>query len=179
MSVLALRLRDVTPGDFPALFAMYTDSRSAHMAAFSGDDPDDEPKFQRRWRRILTSPDVVVKAIEVDGRLCGTVSAWPEGHALYVAYWVDSAWWGQGIATRALRCLLQDCARPVRARCAADNVASARVLAKCGFHRVGRVHGFANMRGQVIEEFVYELAASDVAPVLPTHFEEGLTDLPE
>ena len=43
------------------------------------------------------------------------------------------------------------------ARAAADNAASLRVLAKCGFEVVGEDRGFANARGEEIDEYVLEL----------------------
>ena len=47
----------------------------------------------------------------------------------------------------------------MRARAAADNAASARVLAKCGFRVVGEARGFANARGEEIDELEFELDA--------------------
>jgi L-amino acid N-acyltransferase YncA len=42
---------------------------------------------------------------------------------------------------------------------AKDNVASLRVLEKCGFTVVGYEKGFANARGEEIEEVILELRA--------------------
>ena len=40
-----------------------------------------------------------------------------------------------------------------------DNLASLRVLEKCGFVVIGREKGFANARGMEIEEVVLELSS--------------------
>ncbi|MDX6482371.1 MAG: hypothetical protein QOE95_142, partial [Gaiellaceae bacterium] len=40
---------------------------------------------------------------------------------------------------------------------AKDNVASLRVLEKCGFKIVGEGKGFSNARGEEVEEFLLEL----------------------
>ncbi len=137
---------------------MYTDAESEWMAAFAGDEPGNEPKFIRRWRRILTSPDVTVVAVDVDGCLGGTISMWPEGGVNYVAGWVRRDCWGEGRGTAALSAFLQNAPRPLRARVAFDNLASQRVLEKTGFRRIGHQRGYANVRGEVVEEFLYELA---------------------
>jgi RimJ/RimL family protein N-acetyltransferase len=50
-------------------------------------------------------------------------------------------------------------ARPIYARVAKDNVASLRVLEKCGFTITGQAKGFANARGEEIEEWILELTA--------------------
>jgi RimJ/RimL family protein N-acetyltransferase len=43
------------------------------------------------------------------------------------------------------------------ARVAKDNLASRRVLEKCGFTVIGEDKGFANARGQEIDELLLEL----------------------
>ncbi|MGI0149175.1 MAG: GNAT family N-acetyltransferase, partial [Thermoplasmata archaeon] len=67
-------------------------------------------------------------------------------------------YWGRGFATRALSLFLREVTmRPLYASAAKDNVASLRVLQKCGF-TVSRVEkGFANARGEEIEEVMLEL----------------------
>jgi RimJ/RimL family protein N-acetyltransferase len=47
--------------------------------------------------------------------------------------------------------------RPLRGRAAADNGASIRVLEKCGFVVTGHERGFANARGEEIDEVVLTL----------------------
>jgi RimJ/RimL family protein N-acetyltransferase len=48
--------------------------------------------------------------------------------------------------------------RPLYARAAADNAGSVRVLEKCGFVLTGHERGFANARGEEIDEVVLTLA---------------------
>jgi RimJ/RimL family protein N-acetyltransferase len=47
--------------------------------------------------------------------------------------------------------------RPLHARVAKDNVASLRVLEKCGFSVFGEDTGFAYGRGSEVEEFLLAL----------------------
>jgi RimJ/RimL family protein N-acetyltransferase len=47
--------------------------------------------------------------------------------------------------------------RPIYARVAKDNLGSRRVLEKCGFTVINESTGFANARGQEIEELLLEL----------------------
>jgi RimJ/RimL family protein N-acetyltransferase len=47
--------------------------------------------------------------------------------------------------------------RPLYARVVKDNIASLRVLEKCGFARIGEDKGFANARGEEVEEFILRL----------------------
>jgi RimJ/RimL family protein N-acetyltransferase len=63
----------------------------------------------------------------------------PEGHRqrsgkTLVGYWISREKWGKGVASRALSLfLLQVRTRPLFAHVAKNNLASIRVLQKCGF----------------------------------------------
>ena len=75
-----------------------------------------------------------------------------------MTYWIGRSHWGKGIATAALEALLAiDRSRPFHARVAADNVASRRVLEKCGFRVVGTDRGVAEARSAEIDELVLRL----------------------
>jgi Acetyltransferase (GNAT) domain len=76
-----------------------------------------------------------------------------------VTYWLGKEYWGKGLATWALTEFLthHNKTRPIYARVAKDNLGSRRVLEKCGFAIIGESRGFANARGQEIEEFLLEL----------------------
>lgn len=79
-----------------------------------------------------------------------------------VSYWIGREFWGKGIATRALSELLGHVKmRPLYARAAKDNIASLRVLQKCGFTICGEDKGFASARGEEIEEFILVLGADE------------------
>ena len=94
-----------------------------------------------------------------EGQVAGHLASWgPEGER-EVTYWLGREWWGKGIATSALRAFIEEEeARPLTGRVAADNTGSIRVLEKCGFEVVERERGFANARGEEIEELVLVLA---------------------
>ena len=75
-----------------------------------------------------------------------------------VSYWIGKSYWGTGIATKALSLFLRRVTeRPLYARAVKDNVASLRVLEKCGFAIVDEGRGFANARNAEVEEFVLKL----------------------
>jgi RimJ/RimL family protein N-acetyltransferase len=80
---------------------------------------------------------------------------------LEVTYWIGKQYWGNGVATKALSTFLDYISiRPIYGRAAKDNIASLRVLQKCGFEICGENKGFANARGQVVEEVILRLEAS-------------------
>jgi RimJ/RimL family protein N-acetyltransferase len=76
----------------------------------------------------------------------------------HVGYWIDRAYWGMGIASRALHLLLGEVAtRPLVATAATSNGASVRVLQKCGFLVVEIRHSPATARYPECEEAVLVL----------------------
>ena len=78
-----------------------------------------------------------------------SIAAFPAGGQTQVAYWIERAAWGKGIATRALALLLElVTARPLHARAASDNAGSLRVLQKCGFQPAGTEKSFAAGRNE-------------------------------
>ncbi len=153
-----IELRDVDPTDLPFFFEMQRDPAANRMAAFTAEDPSDRAAFEEHWARVLSDPEVSMKTIVLAGRVVGHVGRYIDremGHP-EVTYWVARACWGRGIASGALAAFLRDeSTRPIYARSAADNVASGRVLEKCGFVPTGRGRGFANARGAETEEILW------------------------
>lgn len=131
------------------------------MAAFTPKDPADREAFTAHWDRILADATVVIRTVVLDGQVAGSVLSYEECGKPEVSYWIGRAYWGQGVATRALADFLEhaNATRPIYARVAKDNVASIRVLEKCGFTTVSEETGFANARGEEIAELVLELKA--------------------
>jgi len=151
-------LREVVPADLEEFFQHQRDPDARWMAAFTSKDPDDHDAFMAHWKRILTAPEILTRTIEVAGKVAGSIASYVERDRREVTYWVGKEYWGKGVATKALRDFVhEEHDRPLHARAAADNVASLRVLEKCGFHVVGESRGFAHGRGQEIDELVLRL----------------------
>lgn len=155
-----IRLRDVEGDDLPIFFEHQRDPDANHMAAFTSKDPTNRDAFMAHWARSIDDEAIVIQTILCDEQVAGHILSYPhedEGKP-EVSYWLDKAYWGWGIATKALVAFLSHIqSRPVYARVAADNAASLRVLEKCGFVRMGTNRDFANARGQEIEEVLLKL----------------------
>jgi RimJ/RimL family protein N-acetyltransferase len=151
-------IRDVTAGDLEVFWEQQQDDVANRMAAFTVEDPSDRAAFDDRWRRIMSDDTAIKKVILLDGQVVGGVFCHRWFGEPEVAYGIDRAIWGRGIASRALALLLEQVSeRPLHARAAADNLGSIRVLEKCGFRRIGSEMSFANARGQEIEEAIFVL----------------------
>jgi RimJ/RimL family protein N-acetyltransferase len=129
-----MHLREVLDADLPVLFAQQKDAEAAKMAHF----PSREwGAFLVHWREnVLGNPAVVARTIEVEGEVAGYVASWqPAEGPREVGYWLGRAHWGRGLASAALSRFLtvHELRRPLVALVATHNVASRRVLEKCGF----------------------------------------------
>src|SRR5256885_15056066 len=155
-----VRLRLVEDKDLPIFFEQQRAPEAVRMAAFTHKDPADRNAFNAHWTRIGGDPRITTRTILAGGRVVGNIAAFVDDvfGRKEVTYWIGKEFWGQGIATRALsRFLTEVTKRPIYGRAAKDNVASIRVMEKCGFRISGEDKGFANARGKEIEEVILEL----------------------
>jgi len=151
-------LREVRDEDLDVLFEQWADPVAVHMAAFTAPDHMDRDAFERRWSRLRADETVMTRAIVVDGEVTGTIGSWGGPGERELTYWIGRSHWGKGIATCALTAYLTvDPSRPLYGRVASDNVASRRVLEKCGFRVVATDRGFAEARAGEIDELVLRL----------------------
>ncbi len=139
----AIFLRRTRQADLPLLFSLEVDRAANDLA---GTKPRDWQSFQLRWNTILADHDgtvtgVVPKVIEAAGVVVGSVNISPNEGRDSLGYWIARAYWGRGIATRAVALMLEEFPRrPLYATAAAHNLPSLRVLRKNGFEVIGRVH---------------------------------------
>ncbi len=100
-----------------------------------------------------------MRTIKVNDVIAGSVAKFVMENDPEITYWIDRKFWGQGIATTALKDFLKiEKLRPIYARVAFDNYGSQKILEKCGFVKIGRDKGFANARQTEIEEYIYKLS---------------------
>lgn len=158
-------LREVRDSDLPVFYDQQNEPEGNRMAAFTAKDPSDQAAFDAHWARVRHDPEVVVRTVvekgaEGDGLIIGHAAVFGPPEEREITYWIGREYWGRGAATAALRALLDVVPdRPLHARAAADNGGSLRVLAKCGFVVTGHERGFANARGEEIDEVTLTLSS--------------------
>ena len=152
-------LREVRDSDLPVFFSNTNDPEGIWMAAFTAKDPADRAHFDAHWAKIRQDPSCIVHTVVGEGgEIVGSTGVYGPPEEREVTYWIGREYWGRGAATAALREVLRVVTeRPLRARAAADNGRSIRVLEKCGFVVTGAERGFANARGEEIDEVVLTL----------------------
>jgi RimJ/RimL family protein N-acetyltransferase len=151
-------LRDVTEDDLPILFEQQFDPDANEMAAFPARDRE---AFMAHWAKVLGDDTVTKKTILFDGQVAGNIVSFKQTGAQKVGYWIGKKFWGKGIATRALSQFLNHVkTRPLYAHVWKQNIASIRVLVKCGFSICGEELGPPNAQGQAVEEIILKLEAN-------------------
>jgi RimJ/RimL family protein N-acetyltransferase len=126
-----IQLRNVEANDLPLFFEHQRDPIAVAMVAFNSRD---RAAFDQHWAKLLADDSLLKKAVTVDGEVAGNIGSWTAEGKREVGYWIDRAFWGRGVATEALSAFLRlEQTRPLYAGVAKHNVASIRVLQKCGF----------------------------------------------
>lgn len=157
-----VRLRDTTEDDLPIFFEQQLDSDANYMAAFIARDPTDKDAFTAHWAKILGDDTKINKTILFNEQVVGYVACFEQFGEREISYWIGKEYWGRGLATKALSDFLGYVkVRPLYARVAKDNIASIRVLEKCGFTIFGEDKGFSNARGEEVEEFILKLRGDE------------------
>ena len=155
-----LNLSKTTTADLPTLFHFQQNPESIHNAAFTSKDPNDEAAYMEKYTKLLADPMINNQTIRIDGVIVGSLAKYVMEGEAEITYWIDRKFWGQGIATAALKKFLKiELTRPIFGRTAFDNYGSQKVMEKCGFVRIGTDRGFANARQAEIEEFIYKLSS--------------------
>ncbi len=138
-------LREVAEGDLPIFFEHQLDPDATRMAAFPARD---RKMFMAHWSRILDDETIITNTILFDGRVAGNIVSFVQSGEREVGYWIGRKYWGKGVATEALSEFLGHVeTRPLYAHVARHNIASIRVLEKCGFE----------ISGEEVEEVILKL----------------------
>jgi RimJ/RimL family protein N-acetyltransferase len=128
-------LRAVVPDDLPIFFENQLDPVAVQIAAFPSRDRE---TYMAHWARILADATLYKQTILFGDRVAGNMVSWEQDGEQEVGYWLGQEYWGKGIASRALLLFLDVVrTRPLYAHVARHNVASLRVLEKCGFALFG------------------------------------------
>ena len=154
-----VRLRKVSEDDLPTFFTHQQDAEAAQMAGFP---PRDWAGFNAHWARILVDATLLKQTILYEEQVVGNIVCYGPSGEREIGYWLGREFWGRGIATQALALFLEQVkTRPLYAHVAKHNIASLRVLQKCGFHITGEDRWSPTPGGAEIEEYILKLDADN------------------
>ncbi|MDB5226756.1 MAG: GCN5-related N-acetyltransferase [Bacteroidota bacterium] len=145
--------------DLNTFFEFQLDKEANYLAAFTAKDPSDKKAYMEKYTKHLADPTINMQTIKANEEIIGSIAKFVMENDAEITYWIDRKFWGQGVATTALKDFLMiEQVRPIYGRVAFDNYGSHKVLEKCGFVKIGTDRGFANARQAEIEEYIYKLS---------------------
>ena len=148
-----INLRPVAESDLPILFEHQREPAANEMAAFPAREHD---AFIAHWKKILANEALIAMTVEVDKCIAGNIVSWTQDDQRKVGYWIGKEYWGKGVATQVLSMFLRVVTgRPIYAYVVKHNVASIRVLEKCGFLLQADFKSDISQPSDGIEELVY------------------------
>ena len=126
----------------------------------------------REFLTLATAQDPIqLFAIAVAGRVAGAIGIHPQTDVscknAEIGYWLGETYWGQGLATKAVKQMIVygfrnfDILR-IYGRVFGNNPASARVLEKCGFKKEAHFHQTIFKNGVLLDELIYGLRRDEV-----------------
>ena len=159
-----IRLRDYHSTDAPRLVELANNENVSRFLVYTFPYP--YTMNDALWWITTGSHDngAKTKVIEYDGAFVGSVGITPQvgwkSHTAEIGYWLGEAFWGRGIATRALKQMTAEAFaeggwKKLFAPVLAPNRASARVLEKGGFHLEGVFKNEVIKNGQVYDILHY------------------------
>lgn len=144
-----IELRGVTLADAPELYATI-DRNRAHLRAWmswlhDGFNEKEQTEFVKAREADNAARVGLTTNIRLDGKLCGSIDlhTFNDRHKnTSIGYWVDAAYEGRGIITRACRAIVTAAFREygmhrIEIRCAVGNTKSAAIPLRLGFIEEG------------------------------------------
>lgn len=152
---MIVTLRNVELNDLPIFFENQLEERSIEMTGFP---PREKASFNAHWEKVLANNTNITKTIDYNGQVAGNIACFEMEGKEEIGYWLGRSFWGKGIASEALRQLLLEVQiRPLFAHVAKQNLASKRVLEKCGFIVIGEDAWSPSIGSPEIHEFILRL----------------------
>lgn len=154
----SITLRETEVGDLDALFTFQSDEEAGYMAAFVNEKWQDKDAYIAKWKKLLADETIKIRTILLNNEVAGSVFIWQLMDEPQISYGLGKEFWNRGVVTNALQQFLKIFpARPLFGRVAFDNIASMKVLTKCGFKKIKEDRGYAYARQKEIDEMVFVL----------------------
>ncbi|MFG6402449.1 GNAT family N-acetyltransferase [Microbacterium sp. P04] len=130
-------LRDLDDDDLDAIFDLLADPAALRPADFAADGATDREAFDEWMLHRRRDAEVVLSVVTEDGGFAGLAASVPLEGAREISVWIAGHAAGRDVGTTALRLLVtREAERPLYARIAAADTASAALLTKMGFTEV-------------------------------------------
>ena len=103
-----ITLTETEKDDLNAFFQFQLDKEANYLAAFTSKDPNDKTAYIEKYTKHLTDPTINMQTIKVNDIIAGSIAKFIMENDAEITYWIDKKFWGQGIATTALKELFEN-----------------------------------------------------------------------
>lgn len=103
MAKYKVKLTETETEDLNAFFQFQLDKESNYLAAFTSKNPNDKTVYFEKYKKHLSDPTVNMRTIKANDEIAGSISKFIMENEAEITYWIDKKFWGQGIATTALK----------------------------------------------------------------------------
>ncbi|OYU84692.1 MAG: GNAT family N-acetyltransferase [Flavobacterium sp. BFFFF2] len=168
-----LLLREITIDDIPSIHALNSlaEIDQYNTAGIPADIKETEQLIIPiiHDQLVQPRPRYVWYLTDADNEfvgLVGVVMGKQKYESSEIWYKIHPTHWTKGFATEVVQTILHFCFTELKlhritAGCATENMASIRVLEKCGFTREGRCRKILPIRGQWVDNFEYAILEED------------------
>lgn len=167
-------VRDATPGDIPAIRAIYAHHVKHGLASFEEEPPPPE-EMRARFEAVVGAGKPYLVAVDAQGRILGYgyASAYRARSAyrytLENSIYIDAGARGRGVGTALLDALIARCRKgPWRQMLAiigdSANAASIGLHRKAGFREVGVLQRVGYKHGRWVDSVLMQLELSPADP---------------
>lgn len=159
-----MTLRDYTPADIEALVTLANNKNVSRYLIYTFPYPYTRRDAESWISEGAHAGGAITKVILLDGQFVGSVGIAPQSgwrsHGAEIGYWVGEPYWGQGIATVALRLMTEQAVtlhacKKLTAPILSPNQASRRVAEKCGYQLEGILKAEVSKEGAFYDVHSY------------------------
>ena len=168
---MEIRLRKLAESDASNLVKYGNNKKIAQNLTDSFPSPYTEEAAHKFIQFASTTDKAQIRAIAIDGELIGVVGLYIQDDIMCknaeLGYWVAESFWGQGIATIAIKQAIDlgfqnlDIVR-IFARPYGSNKASQRVIEKLGFTKEAQIKQNLYKWGEWEDELIYGMRREEV-----------------
>ncbi|MEM7036443.1 MAG: GNAT family protein [Bacteroidota bacterium] len=164
-------LRPVRPSDLDSLVEVADNPNIAANMTDRFPHPYTREAGEAFLQFCMKNTPANILAIDVDGKMVGAIGIHPEEDVYRknaeMGYWLGEPYWGKGIVTRAVKQMVDyafehfDLVR-IYARPYGYNLASKRILEKCGFQLEAKFEKTVFKNGELLDQYLFGIRRPEV-----------------
>ncbi len=156
---MVICLRPITEADLQTLAQFLCDEDAIFMAG-AGSGSTDVSTHIQHFKKLMEDESISMAVIISGASVVGYIAAFMRGDEREITYWIGREYWGQGIASKAVKLFLPSLqekyvGEQIFARVVKGNKASEHVLLKAGFKATQTDKFYSDIRSTEVTETIF------------------------